>query len=57
MQPAEVVKLSLCIWMPAAVERSTSRYEADGIKVYAKPAGVFALCLLSVMPGRISARP
>jgi cell division protein FtsW len=52
MQPAEVVKLSLCVWMPAAVERSTSRYEADGIKAYAKPAGVFALCLLSVMAGQ-----
>jgi cell division protein FtsW len=52
MQPAEVVKLALCVWMPTAMESSTRRYAAEGLKAYALPSGMFAACLLAVMAGK-----
>ncbi|MCH4209263.1 peptidoglycan glycosyltransferase FtsW [Bifidobacterium sp.] len=52
MQPAEVVKLALCIWLPAGMELAKRRYGKDGIKAYGLPIGMFALCLMAVMAGK-----
>ncbi|MCI1219171.1 MAG: putative lipid II flippase FtsW [Bifidobacterium sp.] len=52
MQPAEVVKLALCIWMPSGMQLAQRRYKKEGIRAYGLPVGMFALCLLAVMAGK-----
>lgn len=52
LQPAEVMKLALCIWLPSAMEISRRFYRRDGIKAYLVPALVFLACLGAVMLGK-----
>ncbi|MEK0216691.1 putative peptidoglycan glycosyltransferase FtsW [Bifidobacterium mongoliense] len=52
MQPAEIVKLALCIWMPSAMLVAVERYEQLGLKAYTKPVGVFVCTLGAVMVGK-----
>lgn len=52
MQPAEVVKLGLCLWMPAAMEKSTRQYADRGLRAFSKPIIVFVCCLAAVMAGK-----
>lgn len=52
MQPAEIIKLALCIWMPGALQVAVQRYKKDGIKVYALVLGGFLFSLASVLLGK-----
>lgn len=52
LQPAEVMKLTLCIWLPSAMQVSAARLPKEGIKAYLLPAGVFAACLGAIMAGK-----
>ncbi|MDF7664149.1 putative lipid II flippase FtsW [Bifidobacterium sp. ESL0763] len=51
MQPAEFMKLALCIWMPAAMANVAKRKAGDRIKGYFVVGAVFLLCLGTVMLG------
>ncbi|MDF7641192.1 putative lipid II flippase FtsW [Bifidobacterium sp. ESL0784] len=51
MQPAEVMKLALCMWMPWAVARAAKRYKTQGFKAYLPMVVVFLACLGAVMLG------
>ncbi|MBW3083609.1 peptidoglycan glycosyltransferase FtsW [Bifidobacterium phasiani] len=52
IQPAEVMKLALCIWLPTALIIARRRFPAEGIKAYAAPLIVYVACLGLVMLGR-----
>ena len=52
MQPAEVTKLALCIWLPAALETSRRMYRRRGIRAYLLAAGMFVVSLLLVVLGK-----
>ena len=52
MQPAEFMKLMLCLWLPRAMSMSARRYERDGMLAYVWPALFFGLCLLAVLGGK-----
>ncbi|MGO1347118.1 MAG: peptidoglycan glycosyltransferase FtsW [Bifidobacterium psychraerophilum] len=52
-QPAEVLKLALCLWLPVALESSQKRAKDSGsLKSYAVPAAGFAMAFLLVMAGK-----
>lgn len=51
MQPAEVMKLALCLWMPWAVVLAARHYKTEGFKAYVPMIVVFVLCLGTVMLG------
>lgn len=51
-QPAEFMKLVLCLWLPKALGASAKTYPTQGAKAFAMPAGVFALCLGTVLLGK-----
>ncbi|WEV63590.1 putative lipid II flippase FtsW [Bifidobacterium sp. ESL0732] len=51
MQPAEFMKLALCIWMPWAVASAAKHYEREGFKAYLPLIVVFMGCLGAVMLG------
>lgn len=58
-QPAEAVKLALCIWLPSALSSATKRFERErhqGIKElardYAVPVVAYALCVGLVLGGK-----
>ncbi|RBP98550.1 cell division protein FtsW [Bifidobacterium aemilianum] len=52
MQPAEVVKLSLCVWLPASLSIAGRHYEEEGIKAYTRPIVGYAASLLAIMLGK-----
>lgn len=52
MQPAEVTKLALCLWLPIALHRSAKAYPRDGLKAYAVPGGMYVAALGLVMLGK-----
>ena len=52
MQPAEITKLALCIWLPSSLEVSRRRYAGRGIAAYAVPVAMFLLCVTLVMLGK-----
>ena len=52
MQPAEVTKLALCIWLPSALHNSKKLYGKEGFKAYAVPSAIYVLCLGLVMLGK-----
>lgn len=52
MQPAEVMKLALCIWLPKAMLEARGRYDKEGVKAYLKPALWFAAALGTVLLGK-----
>lgn len=53
MQPAELLKLALCIWMPAALVEARRRQNRVGaIKAYAVPCVGFVVCFMLVMLGK-----
>lgn len=52
MQPAEVTKLALCIWLPSALHNAKKLYTREGLKAYAVPAALYVLCLGLVMMGK-----
>lgn len=51
MQPAEVMKLALCMWMPWAISAAARHYKAEGFKAYLPAVFVFLACLGAVMLG------
>ncbi|WEV53445.1 putative peptidoglycan glycosyltransferase FtsW [Bifidobacterium sp. ESL0704] len=51
MQPAEVMKLALCVWMPWAVASAVKHYKSDGLKAYLPVGLIFLACLATVMLG------
>ncbi|MCH9274723.1 putative lipid II flippase FtsW [Bifidobacterium amazonense] len=51
-QPAEMIKLSLCIWLPGALQMAAKRFRREGWKAYAVPGGVYASCLGLVLLGK-----
>lgn len=51
MQPAEFMKLALCIWMPASMANVAKRESKDRFKGYLVVAFVFLVCLGTVMLG------
>lgn len=54
LQPAEVMKLALCVWLPKAMEEAHARYKKSGdIKdAYGKPALWYVAALLCVLSGK-----
>ncbi|RSX54257.1 cell division protein FtsW [Bifidobacterium goeldii] len=52
MQPAEVTKLALCIWLPSALHNAKKLYTREGLKAYAVPSALYVLCLGLVMMGK-----
>lgn len=50
-QPAEFLKLALCVWMPAAII-SSQQQGAGAIKAYIGPGLLFALSIAFVMLGK-----
>lgn len=52
MQPAEVLKLGLCLWMPTGMEIATRRYAQRGLRAYTAPILVFLGSLAAVMVGK-----
>ena len=52
MQPAEVTKLALCIWLPAALLVSAKRYRAEGIRAYLVPGVAYVVSLGLVLLGK-----
>lgn len=52
LQPAEITKLALCIWLPFALGKSSARYEREGIKAYAMPGLMYMAALGLVMLGK-----
>lgn len=51
MQPAEVMKLALCIWMPWAILVASDHFKKEGVKAYWPSIIVFLVCLAAVMLG------
>lgn len=52
LQPAEVMKLALCIWLPTALIIAKRRFPDAGWKAYVAPLLVYVACLGLVMLGR-----
>ncbi len=52
MQPAEVMKLALCIWLPSAMIVARKRYNKEGMKAYVLPIIIYIACLGLVMLGK-----
>lgn len=52
MQPAEVMKLSLCLWLPLAMRTAGRRFASKGISAYGVPSAIFVVCLGAVMLGK-----
>lgn len=52
MQPAEVMKLALCIWLPSALLRSRRQARAEGMRAYRLPVITYFVCLALVMAGK-----
>ncbi len=58
VQPAELLKLALCIWMPRAVHVSYNAYKKtrqtlrDLVRTYAFPVGGFLVGLIAVLAGK-----
>ena len=52
MQPAEFMKLMLCIWLPRAMQQASQRFKRDGMVAYVWPAFFFGVCLLTVLGGK-----
>lgn len=52
LQPAEVMKCALCIWLPSAMIAARKRYEREGVKAYLAPGIVYFVCLGLVMLGK-----
>lgn len=54
IQPAEVMKFALCIWLPSALTVARKRYErGDGlVNSYAVAAGVYVACMALVLGGK-----
>lgn len=51
-QPAEIMKLALCIWLPLAIRKAEGESKERGIRAWVMPAFVFLLCLGAVMLGQ-----
>ncbi|KFI53900.1 protein FtsW-like [Bifidobacterium biavatii DSM 23969] len=51
-QPAELIKLSLCIWLPGALQLAAKRFRREGWKAYIVPGGVYASSLGLVLLGK-----
>lgn len=52
MQPAEVTKLALCIWLPGAILAASKRYRRIGLRAYLVPCFVYAVSLGLVLLGK-----
>lgn len=52
IQPAEVMKLALCIWLPKAMIDARKQRKRDGMKAYIHPGIIYFICLALVMAGR-----
>ncbi len=52
VQPAEFVKLALCVWLPSALIIARKRYDSEGIKAYGIAGAVYAAMLLLVLGGK-----
>ncbi|GAA0635416.1 peptidoglycan glycosyltransferase FtsW [Bifidobacterium pullorum] len=52
LQPAEVMKLALCIWMPSALIVARKRSQERGVLAYLGPGLVYLACLALVMLGK-----
>ena len=52
LQPAEITKLALCIWLPSALMIAKRRARTQGDKAYIMPALVYGVALLLVMGGK-----
>ena len=52
MQPAEVTKLALCLWLPAALKNAQQRAKKEGMRAYLVPIAVFVASLLLVLAGK-----
>ncbi|MCO6558542.1 MAG: putative lipid II flippase FtsW [Bifidobacterium sp.] len=51
MQPAEFMKLALCIWLPWSVASAAKHYQREGFKAYLPLIVIFMGCLGAVMLG------
>lgn len=54
IQPAEIMKFALCIWLPAALMSASRRYERGEVlwRAYGVAVGVYGLCVLLVIGGK-----
>lgn len=52
MQPAEVMKLALCVWLPQAMSIAQQRAAKQGDKAFLFPTLMFGACLGAVMLGK-----
>ncbi|WP_223846796.1 peptidoglycan glycosyltransferase FtsW [Bifidobacterium rousetti] len=57
IQPAELIKFALCIWLPSALIVAKRRYDRakslrDQVKAYSVVVGVYVVCLLLVLGGK-----
>lgn len=57
VQPAEVMKLALCIWLPLKVSKATrqavkQKEQLEALKQYALPIGGFVACVILILIGK-----
>lgn len=52
LQPAEMTKLALCLWLPFALQRASKRFSREGIRAYMMPGLIFALSLGLILLGK-----
>nr|WP_236036730.1 putative lipid II flippase FtsW [Bifidobacterium simiiventris] len=52
LQPAELTKLALCVWMPFALLRASKRAVNEGLKAYAVPGLIYLAALGLIMLGK-----
>ncbi|RBP99188.1 FtsW/RodA/SpoVE family cell cycle protein [Bifidobacterium xylocopae] len=53
LQPAEVLKLALCVWMPGSLlDAGEHSRQGEGLKAYRKPAAGFAVSFILIMMGK-----
>lgn len=52
LQPAEMTKLALCLWLPFALRKASRQYALEGIKAYMMPGLMYAGALGLVMLGK-----
>ena len=52
MQPAEVTKFALCVWLPSALLDASRRSRSEGMRAWLPAGVVYAICLALVLLGK-----
>lgn len=52
IQPSEIIKFALCLWLPQALAKAGKKYNEVGYKAYFQPIGWYAGSLLLVLAGK-----